>query len=62
VASFQQLVKGKFAEMYATLQCVTPRVIDVTGLGVEELGAQLEAAALDAIRSETRPSQDRTLW
>ncbi len=62
VASFQKLVKSKFAEMYATLQCVEARVIDVTGLGVEELGTRLEAVALETIRSDARPSQDRTLW
>ena len=62
VASFQQKVKGTFAEMYATLKCATPVVIDVTGLSIETLGARLEALALDTVTKEARPSQSSVLW
>ncbi len=62
VPAFQLAVKAKFAELYATLACTAPVVVDVTGLSIEDLGARLETLALAALASDERRSATRVLW
>jgi hypothetical protein len=62
VSDFQIKVKERFAELYATLQNVDPKIIDVTGKSREDLGSEIEQLVVARMEAPERPSLDQTLW
>ena len=62
MSDFQARVKERFAELYASLEAVDPKIIDVTGKSIEDLGAEIEVMVVERMLGEDRPSLTKTLW
>lgn len=62
VSEFQTKVKAKFRELYASLTSVSPTIMDVTGMSIEEVGTQIQDIVDESLAKSDRASSDATLW
>eukprot|EP00040_Diaphanoeca_grandis_P003315 m.24607 g.24607 ORF g.24607 m.24607 type:complete len:215 (+) comp14676_c0_seq1:71-715(+) len=62
VTEFQTKVKSQFAKLYESLKNVQPVTLDVSGKGIEEVGALVEDLVNKELENTERKSSTLQLW